>query len=226
MIPASFFTATTRLSDLPVDAKAHIAMVGRSNVGKSSMINHLTGQKKLARVSSDPGRTQTINLYDIDDRFFLVDLPGYGYAQTSKEKRVMFAEMIHEYLLLTPQLRLVLLIIDARIPPTELDADMAAWLHDNGIPFMIVTNKMDKLSSSEASKLHKTLEMKYPGVRQIEHSINSGRNRNELWGVIEGAARTPARDMTVSGELSWTAPSFNNVELGSTDEPETNEYTG
>lgn len=226
MIPAAFFTSTTRLSDLPVDAKPHIAMVGRSNVGKSSMINHLTGQKKLARVSSDPGRTQTINLYDIDDRFFLVDLPGYGYAQTSKEKRVMFAEMIHEYLLLTPQLRLVLLIIDARIPPTELDADMAAWLQDNGIPFVIVTNKMDKLSSSEASRLHQTLEMKYPGIRQIEHSINSGRNRNELWGVIEGAARTPARDMTVNGELSWTAPSFNNVEIGNTDEPETNEYTG
>lgn len=226
MIPVAFFTSTTKLSDLPIDAKPHIAMVGRSNVGKSSMINHLTGQKKLARVSSDPGRTQTINLYDIDDRFFLVDLPGYGYAQTSKEKRVMFAEMIHEYLLLTPQLRLVLLIIDARIPPTDLDADMAAWLQGNGIPFMIVTNKMDKLSSSEASRLHQTLETKYPGVRQIEHSINSGRSRNELWGVIEGAARTPARDMTVSGELSWTAPSFNNVELGSTEAPETNEYTG
>ncbi len=222
MISASFFTATTKLSDLPIDAKPHIAMVGRSNVGKSSMINHLTGQKKLARVSSDPGRTQTINLYTIADRFYLVDLPGYGYAQTSKEKRVMFAEMIHEYLLLTPQLRLVLLIIDARIPPTDLDADMAAWLQDNGIPFVVITNKMDKLSTSEASKLHHALEMKYPGIRQIEHSITSGRNRNEVWGAIEAATRTPPRDMTITGELSWTAPSFNG-DL-TTPEPETNEH--
>ncbi len=224
MIPASFFTATTKLSDLPVDAKPHIAMVGRSNVGKSSMINHLTGQKNLARVSADPGRTQTINLYDIDGRFFLVDLPGYGYAQTSKEKRVMFAEMIHEYLLHTPQLRLVLLVIDARIPPTELDADMAAWLQDNGIPFIIVTNKMDKLSASEATKVHRTLEEKYPGVRRIEHSITSGRNRNEVWGAIENATRSPARDMTITGERSWTAPSFN-VDLTPLPE-ETNEYLG
>jgi len=225
MIPASFFTATTKLSDLPIDAKPHVAMVGRSNVGKSSMINHLTGQKKLARVSSDPGRTQTINLYDIQSRFFLVDLPGYGYAQTSKEKRVMFSEMIHEYLLLTPQLRMVCLIIDARIPPTELDANMAAWLQDHGIPFIIVTNKMDKLSKSDADKLHRTLEQKYPGIRRIEHSITSGKSRNELWGAIEAATRTPARDMTITGELSWTAPSFN-VDLSANDIPDSNEYLG
>ncbi len=208
MIPATFFTSTTLLSDLPIDAKPHVAMVGRSNVGKSSMINHLTQQKKLARVSADPGRTQTINLYDIDDRFFLVDLPGYGYAQTSKEKRAAFAEMIHDYLRLTPQLRMVLLIIDARIPPTDLDAEMLAWLQDTGIPFILVMNKMDKVKPAEAQKLHKVLEEKYPSVRRIEHSILSGRNRKELWATIESAARTPARVLMDDGFTSWTAPSF------------------
>lgn len=191
MIPAAFFTSTTRLSDLPVDAKPHIAMVGRSNVGKSSMINHLTQQKKLARVSADPGRTQTINLYDIDDRFYLADLPGYGYAQTSKEKRAAFSEMIHEYLQFTPQLRLVLLIIDARIPPTDLDTDMLAWLQEMNIPFILIANKMDKLKGEDVRKLHRTLEQKYPGVRRVEHSITSGKNRKEIWGIIEGAARAP-----------------------------------
>lgn len=193
MIPATFFTSTTNLADLPIDAKPHIAMVGRSNVGKSSMINHLTQQKKLARVSADPGRTQTINLYDIDSRFFLVDLPGYGYAQTSKEKRAQFAGMIDDYLLLTPQLRLVLLIIDARIPPTEMDAEMLGWLQENAIPFVLVTNKMDKLSAEDARRLHRTLEEKYPGVRRIEHSITSGKNRKEIWATIESAVRSPAR---------------------------------
>ena len=208
MIPATFFTSTVSLAELPIDAKPHIAMVGRSNVGKSSMINHLTQQKKLARVSSDPGRTQTINLYDIDDRFFLVDLPGYGYAQTSKEKRAAFSEMIHDYLQLTPQLRLVLLIIDARIPPTDLDATMLAWLQEINIPFVLIMNKMDKLKAADAHKLHKILEEKYPGVRRIEHSVLSGKNRKEIWATIESATRSPARIMMDDGFTAWTAPSL------------------
>lgn len=185
MIPATFFTSTTLLSDLPLGEKPHIAMIGRSNVGKSSLINHLTQQKKLARVSADPGRTQTINLYDIDSRFFLVDLPGYGYAQTSKEKRAEFSTMIHEYLEQTSQIHLIFLVIDARIPPSPLDAAMAQWLQEKNLPFIIIANKMDKLSAEDTRKLHRTLENLYPGVRCIEHSITSGKNRKELWATIE-----------------------------------------
>ncbi len=187
MIPATFFTSTTLLSDLPISEKPHIAMIGRSNVGKSSLINHLTQQKKLARVSADPGRTQTINLYDIDSRFFLVDLPGYGYAQTSKEKRAAFSTMIHDYLEQTPQLTLIFLIIDARIPPTSLDAAMAQWLQEKNLPFVIIANKMDKLNSEDTRKLHRSLETLYPGVPTIEHSITSGKNRKEIWATIERA---------------------------------------
>lgn len=195
MIPAEFFMSVVERIAIPDSPKAQIAMVGRSNVGKSSLINHLTGQKKLARVSSDPGRTQTLNLYDIDDRFYLVDLPGYGYAKTSLEKREGFAEMINDYLRNSPQLRLVFLIIDARLPLTTLDEDMLNWMQDHAIPFTIVMNKMDKVNARDAAALHKSLEELYPGTPRLEHSIDSGKNRNTIWGVIESAVRTPAREI-------------------------------
>jgi GTP-binding protein len=190
---ATFYASVGQRAELPDDDTPHIAMVGRSNVGKSSMINHLTHQKKLARVSSEPGRTQTINLYHIDQRFFLVDLPGYGYAKTSKEKRDAFAEIIHDYLEHSPQLKLILLIIDARIPPSELDATMLGWLQDIGAPFVLVMNKMDKVTPAEARKVHQELEEKYPGVQRIEHSIKSGATQKKLWSTIEGALRASAR---------------------------------
>ena len=195
MMPAEFFTSTVKLSELPTDYQPQVAMVGRSNVGKSSMINHLTHQKNLARVSSGPGRTQTINLYHIDERFFLVDLPGYGYARASKEGRQVFSEMIHDYLAYTRQLRLVLLIIDARIPFSDLDTKMIAWLTKKEIPFVIVMNKMDKLTGAEARKLNAELEAKYPGVSRIEHSITSATNRDKLWAAIKIAVATPEREL-------------------------------
>ena len=164
-------------------------MVGRSNVGKSSLINHLTGKKSLARVSAEPGRTQTINFYEIDKRFFLVDLPGYGYAKTSKKHRAGFAEMIHAYLEGTTALRLVLLIIDANIPPTELDNAMLRWLQSKQIPFFLVMNRMDKLNNTEKAKLNSVLEKKYPNVPRIAHSIQSEKTRTELWTAIEKAVR-------------------------------------
>ncbi|MEK9155351.1 MAG: ribosome biogenesis GTP-binding protein YihA/YsxC [Patescibacteria group bacterium] len=198
MISASFYISATNLAEFPDDNKPHIAMVGRSNVGKSSMINHLAQQKKLARVSSEPGRTQTINLYTMDDRFYLVDLPGYGYAKTSKEKRAEFSTMIHEYLEHTAQLKLVLLIIDARIPATDLDATMLEWLQQTTIPFIIVMNKMDKVKPTDAQKLHQLFQEKYPGVRRIEHSILSGKNQKEIWSAIESALRTASRGEMVS----------------------------
>jgi len=188
MIPAKFLLSATNPFDLPRDDRSHIAMVGRSNVGKSSMINHLTGQKNLARVSSGPGRTQTINLYEIDKRFFLVDLPGYGYAKASKENRVAFAEMILDYLSNATQLRLVLLVIDARIPLSEIDASMLRWLQRAKVPFVIVLNKMDAASQSGIAKLNNSLEKLSPGVQRVAHSINSVKHRNEVWTAIEQAA--------------------------------------
>lgn len=166
-----------------------MAMVGRSNVGKSSMINHLTSRKNLARVSSQPGRTQTINMYEINEKFFLVDLPGYGYARKSLQQREAFADMILDYLKESPHLKLVLLIIDARIPLSALDAEMLGWLQANKIPFVLIANKMDQLKRLEVTKLHDALAEKYPGVKVIEHSVDSAKNRNEIWQEVERAVK-------------------------------------
>lgn len=186
MLPAKFITSSVHPAELPED-RAHVAMVGRSNVGKSSLINHLTGQKALARVSSEPGRTQTINLYDIDGRFYLADMPGYGFAKFTKGHRAIFAEMIMDYLEETEQLRLVLMIIDARMPPTALDQQMIEWLRTERVPFVLVLNKVDKAKTSEKTKLVRELTAHYPGVRLIEHSVSSGKQRDELLVAIEEA---------------------------------------
>jgi GTP-binding protein len=189
MISATYHSSSVSLDGLPKEKKPHVAMVGRSNVGKSSMINHLTSRKNLARVSSQPGRTQTINLYEINEKFFLVDLPGYGYARKSLAQREAFADMILDYLKESPHLKLVLLIIDARIPLSTLDAEMLGWLQANKIPFILIANKMDQLSKLEVTKLHLALDEKYPGVKRLEHSVDSSKNRNEIWQEIERAVR-------------------------------------
>lgn len=189
MISATFSLSTTNLAALPHDHRPHIAMVGRSNVGKSSLINHLTQQINLARTSSAPGRTQTMNLYEIDKKFFLVDLPGYGYAKTSHTERERFGEMICDYLEQTEQLCQVLLIIDARIPLSDLDAEMLTWLETHSIPFTIVMNKIDKARPAELQKLHHTLSIAYPGAPRIEHAVTEAKYRNALWNTINESLR-------------------------------------
>lgn len=190
MPTATFLKSATNLEQLPQDTKPHIAMVGRSNVGKSSLINHLSNQKGLARVSSEPGRTQTINLFNVDGRFYLVDLPGYGFAKNSKAKREDFAGMLRDYLWQAEQLKLVLLIIDARIGPTDLDRDMLAYLASGRIPVALIINKIDKLSNSESIQLQRMLEATYPQINFIPHSNVTGQGRGEIWQAIEQAVRT------------------------------------
>lgn len=187
MKSATYFASAVKLDELPHDARPHVAMVGRSNAGKSSLINHLASRKDLAHVSSNPGRTQTINLYEIDKAFFLVDLPGYGYAKKSLQTRGNFSDMIKEYLRHAAQLRLVLLIVDARTPASPLDADMFAWLTRMKVPFVLVVNKVDQLSASEMGTLNRSLDKRYPGVARINHSIHSGPHRKHVWDAIERA---------------------------------------
>jgi len=190
MITATFIKSIVDLTGLPQDDKPQIAMVGRSNVGKSSMINSLTRRNKLARVSSEPGRTQTLNIYNVDENFYLIDLPGYGYAKTSKSNRAYFAEIISDYLGTTKQLKLVLLIIDARIPFSDLDGEMIAWLQKYNVPFVIVMNKIDKVSAKDTAALHALLEERYPGVERIEHSSSTGKNRDKVWSTITGVIQS------------------------------------
>lgn len=189
MKSATYFASAASLDGLPVNDRPQVAMIGRSNVGKSSLINHLVGMKDLAHSSSKPGRTQTINLYEIDKKFFLADLPGYGFAKKSAEQKAVFAGMIEDYLLNCETLALVLLIIDTRIPPSELDASMLEWLQFNQLPFVIVMNKVDKVKKNDLSKMHADLERNYPGIPRIEHSIDSDMHRKELLTIIENAVK-------------------------------------
>lgn len=186
----NFIKSATRLEDLPAGKKPHIAFVGRSNVGKSTLLNRLANQKALARVSANPGRTQTINLFEVDRRFYLVDLPGYGFAKIPKAKSEAISEMIGDYLGQTKQLKLVLVMIDARIGPTDLDEDMIRQLQFNLIPFVLIANKADKLKSSEVVKLNKDLERDYPGTTVILNSALTGQGRERIWETIERALRT------------------------------------
>ena len=126
-----------------------------------------------------------MNVYDIDKRFYLIDLPGYGYARKSLEQREKFAEMILNYLGEVKQLRLVLLIVDARIPPSDLDAEMLDWLQREKISFVLIMNKIDKVKKADIPKLEKVLEEKYPGVRRIAHSVGSEKQRKEILVAIE-----------------------------------------
>lgn len=182
---ATFLKSFTKIEDLPKSKKLQVALVGRSNVGKSSLINHLVQQKKLARASAEPGRTQTINFFDIDGRYDLVDLPGYGYAKASKDKREAFADILNDYLCFSKQLKLVFLIIDARIGPTDLDHDMLNLLAVGDFSVIMILNKADKLKRTEIAQLTKTLQEEFPGIQTIPHSNLSTMGRNEILQEIE-----------------------------------------
>ncbi|MCR4312077.1 MAG: 50S ribosome-binding GTPase, partial [Candidatus Uhrbacteria bacterium] len=136
-----------------------------------------------------PGRTQTINFYNIDERFYLVDLPGYGYAKTSRENRTVFAEMLGEYLTNTLQLKLVLLIVDARLGPTDFDQEMIAYLRSLDLPFVMIVNKIDKLTRAQGIDQLRKLSKLYPDIQLIPHSSVEGGRREVIWQVIEAAIR-------------------------------------
>jgi GTP-binding protein len=189
MKSATYIASVTSVAGLPPGNKPQVAMIGRSNVGKSSLINHLTGRKDLAHVSSNPGRTATINLYEIDKRFYLVDLPGYGYAKASKEQKEVFGEMIEEYLTDAPDLRLVLLIIDARIPPSALDDSMLLFLQEERIPFAIVMNKVDKVKKNDRQKIRLELETAFPDVPCVQHSVENDEGVRAITQLIDEAVK-------------------------------------
>lgn len=146
---ADFLTSSSRYTQCPEPKKPEIAFIGRSNVGKSSLINMLTGRKKLAKVSSKPGKTQLINHFVIDERWFLVDLPGYGWAKVSKTDREKWGEMIHDYLKNRTNLLTLFVLIDTRLPPQPIDVEFINWLGEEGIPFALIFTKADKQSHNQ-----------------------------------------------------------------------------
>ncbi|MBE0423360.1 MAG: YihA family ribosome biogenesis GTP-binding protein [Lutibacter sp.] len=149
---ADFVTSNTDVSKCPKEQLPEYAFIGRSNVGKSSLINMITGRNKLAKTSGKPGKTQLINHFKINEDWFLVDLPGYGYAQVSKSKRQTFQEFIKDYLLLRQQLICTFVLIDSRLEPQKIDLEFMEFLGENSIPFYIVFTKADKLKLSELNR--------------------------------------------------------------------------
>ena len=174
----------------PRDPKPEIALSGRSNVGKSSLINTLLGRKSLARVSSAPGKTITINYYSIDNKMYLVDLPGYGYAKRSRESQRSWSGLTEDYFLKNPSadaIKLVIQLIDIRTGPTDDDILMINWLIDNDVPFIVVATKTDKLSQKQLNEALDKLDKDYfsdTGATIIPFSSVTRIGKDEVWNKI------------------------------------------
>ena len=147
-----FKCSSERIGQVPKDNLPDIAFIGRSNVGKSSLINMLTGRSGLAKVSGTPGKTKLINHFCVDNSWYLVDLPGYGYARTSKTLRSDFAKIITDYVLRCEKLHYLFVLIDIRLEPQRIDLQFIELLGENGVPFGIIFTKADKLSKSQAER--------------------------------------------------------------------------
>lgn len=173
----------------PVHDLPEIALVGRSNVGKSSFINTMVQQKNLARSSATPGKTREINFYNIDRTFYFVDLPGYGYAKVSKEKKETWDEMIETYLSSRAQLQAIIMLVDIRHAPSAEDRVMAHWLRSRGLPSITVAAKLDKISRSQINKrvqeIRTVLTMD-ESAPLIPFSAETRQGRDEVWRYIQG----------------------------------------
>lgn len=152
VISAEFIISNTQVAAMPAPDKPEFAFIGRSNVGKSSLINMLASKKEMARTSSKPGKTQTINHYLINNQWYLVDLPGYGYAGVSKTTRYTWGKMIEEYVLKRPNLYCIFVLVDSRIDPQRNDLDFLQWLGEHQLPVAIIFTKSDKVKQSELAQ--------------------------------------------------------------------------
>lgn len=161
---AEFKTSAVKPGQYPEDGRVEIAFVGRSNVGKSSLINTLTNRRKLVKVSQTPGKTRLINFFTINNQFYFVDLPGYGYAKVSKSEQAKWGNMMEQYLINRPQLKKVALLVDSRHKPTGDDIMMYEWIKHYGYSVIIVATKKDKLNKSEVQRsakvIRETLKLK------------------------------------------------------------------
>lgn len=177
-------------SKLPENLLSEVAFAGKSNVGKSSLINGLLNRKALARTSSSPGKTQTINFYNINKELYFVDLPGYGYAKVSQEIRNKWGRMIEKYLHTSKQLKAIFLLIDIRHAPGENDKIMYDWIVANGYEPVIIATKLDKIKRSQKDKNIKIIREKLNigvGTKIIPFSAVSKQGKEEIWDFIQSA---------------------------------------
>lgn len=187
VIDAEIIISAVKKEQYPQNALPEIALAGRSNVGKSSLINKLIQRKALARTSSKPGKTQTLNFYKINNSFNFVDLPGYGFAKVSKQQRDTWGIMIEEYLINRKELKVVLLITDIRHPPTKNDQTMYNWLKYHDIPVIVIGTKADKIPKGKLDNhkkiLKETLEID-ANDRVILFSTETGLGKDQLWNEL------------------------------------------
>lgn len=175
-------------SKLPVNDKPEIAFAGKSNVGKSSLINALMNRKSLARISATPGKTQTINFYNINGEMYLVDLPGYGYAKVSEKEKEAWGKMIERYLHQSAMLKAVFLLIDIRHEPSKNDKMMYDWILHQGYEPVIIATKLDKIKKSQLSKQLKVIREGLnlvSGTKVIPFSTKTKQGREEIWEFAE-----------------------------------------
>ena len=176
---------TSKIPDNPFN---EVAFAGKSNVGKSSMINALLNRKSLARTSAQPGKTQTINFYNVNDAMYLVDLPGYGYAKTSASEKEKWGKMIERYLHTSQTLKAVFLLIDIRHDPSANDKLMYDWIVNNGYNPIIIATKLDKLKRSQVQKNIKAIKdgLKLrPGSKIIPFSAETKQGKDEIWALMD-----------------------------------------
>ena len=175
-------------SKLPENNKPEVAFAGKSNVGKSSLINGLMNRKSLARTSAQPGKTQTINFYNVNDAIYYVDLPGYGYAQANENVKAQWGKMIEDYLHKSKMLKIVFLLIDIRHKPTENDCIMYDWILDHGYKPVIIATKLDKINRSQVQKqlklIKETLQVEKATII-IPYSALTKQGREEIYEIID-----------------------------------------
>jgi GTP-binding protein len=184
---AEFVKSAFKESDWPLDSKPEVAFLGRSNVGKSSLINSLLMVRGLARTSSTPGRTQSLNFFVINEGFRFVDLPGFGYARVPQNIRATWGDMVTGYLANRRQLVLSIHIVDSRHEPTKQDLQLHEWLEHSNKPRLIVATKSDKLSNNELRKNLEHIRQVLTDGSVMAYSAKTGRGRDELWGAIKTA---------------------------------------
>lgn len=191
-------------SKLPENSLPEVAFAGKSNVGKSSLINGLMNRKSYARTSAQPGKTQTINFYNINEALYFVDLPGYGYAKVSKETKEKWGKMIERYLRGSAQLRLVFLLIDIRHEPSANDIGMYQWIVHNGFYPVIIATKSDKLNRSQVPKhvkmIKNTLQVA-EGTPIVPFSAVTKQGRDEIWQLIETYALNADDDIETEPDI-------------------------
>jgi len=200
-----FMAAATDASQFPAPSVPEIAFLGRSNVGKSSVINSLVGTK-LARTSSTPGRTRSINFFEIRfpgkprPEMIFADLPGYGYAKVSREVSQEWPKFIEPYLNERPTLTLCVALVDVNVPPQQNDRQLLEFLSASGREFLLVGTKADRLSNNQLNNVIRTLSNEYPSARLLSYSSKTGAGRDELWKQIRQLASSPETTEVSSSE--------------------------